>query len=112
MGQVEQDCMDRTNRTAGLPAQGCNNQTAPARQKERTTEKTARTGQLGRTGRSIQPERDSQNRTSRTGQADRRDRTRLLAEHYQDSTVSVRYHSGGSMKLNARILHLAYMVYL
>jgi hypothetical protein len=24
----------------------------------------------------------------------------------------VRYHSGGSMKLNARILHLTYMVYL
>jgi hypothetical protein len=24
----------------------------------------------------------------------------------------VRYHTGGSMKLNARILHLAYMVYL
>jgi hypothetical protein len=24
----------------------------------------------------------------------------------------VRYHSGGSMKLNAHILHLAYMVYL
>jgi hypothetical protein len=24
----------------------------------------------------------------------------------------VRYHSGGSMKLNACILHLAYMVYL
>jgi hypothetical protein len=26
--------------------------------------------------------------------------------------VIVRYHSGGSMKSNARILHLAYMVYL
>ncbi len=26
--------------------------------------------------------------------------------------VCVRYHSGGSMKLNARILHLAYMLYL
>ncbi len=26
--------------------------------------------------------------------------------------VSVRYHTGGSMKLNARTLHLAYMVYL
>ncbi len=26
--------------------------------------------------------------------------------------VNVRYHSGGSMKLIARILHLAYMVYL
>ncbi len=25
---------------------------------------------------------------------------------------TVRYHSGGSMKLNACILHLAYMVYL
>jgi hypothetical protein len=25
---------------------------------------------------------------------------------------TVRYHSGGSIKLNARILHLAYMVYL
>ncbi len=25
---------------------------------------------------------------------------------------TVRYHSGGSMKLNARILHLVYMVYL
>jgi hypothetical protein len=24
----------------------------------------------------------------------------------------VRYHTGGSMKLNARILHLAHMVYL
>ncbi len=28
-----------------------------------------------------------------------------------DDTVTVRYHSGGSMKLNARILHLTYMVY-
>jgi hypothetical protein len=26
--------------------------------------------------------------------------------------VTVRYHCGGSMKFNARILHLAYMVYL
>jgi hypothetical protein len=26
--------------------------------------------------------------------------------------VFVRYHTGGSMKLNAHILHLAYMVYL
>jgi hypothetical protein len=26
--------------------------------------------------------------------------------------IHVRYHSGGSMKLNARILRLAYMVYL
>jgi hypothetical protein len=26
--------------------------------------------------------------------------------------ISVRYHSGGSMELNARILLLAYMVYL
>ncbi len=26
--------------------------------------------------------------------------------------ILVRYHSGGSMKLNACILHLAYMVYL
>ncbi len=27
-------------------------------------------------------------------------------------TVLVRYHTGGSMKLNAHILHLAHMVYL
>ncbi len=27
-------------------------------------------------------------------------------------TVTVRYHTGGSMKLNACILHLAHMVYL
>jgi hypothetical protein len=27
-------------------------------------------------------------------------------------TSVVRYHTGGSMKLNARILHLAHMVYL
>ncbi len=29
-----------------------------------------------------------------------------------DYTFNVRYHTGGSMKLNARILHLAHMVYL
>ncbi len=29
-----------------------------------------------------------------------------------DHTITVRYHSGGSMELNARILLLAYMVYL
>jgi hypothetical protein len=28
------------------------------------------------------------------------------------SFIIVCYHSGGSMKLNERILHLAYMVYL
>jgi hypothetical protein len=28
------------------------------------------------------------------------------------SVVNVRYHTGESMKLNARILHLAHMVYL
>jgi hypothetical protein len=28
------------------------------------------------------------------------------------TTLNVRYHSGGSMKLNACILHLAHMVYL
>ncbi len=27
-------------------------------------------------------------------------------------TITVRYHSGGSIKLNTCILHLAYMVYL
>jgi hypothetical protein len=26
--------------------------------------------------------------------------------------ISVRYHTGGSIKINARILHLAHMVYL
>jgi hypothetical protein len=29
-----------------------------------------------------------------------------------DSKTTVRYHIEGSMKLNARILHLAHMVYL
>jgi hypothetical protein len=29
-----------------------------------------------------------------------------------DRDIGVRYHSGGSMELNARILLLAYMVYL
>jgi hypothetical protein len=53
MGQAEQECKDRTNRT-GLPAQGCKNTTAQARQKKRATaEKTARTEQLNRTGKSI-----------------------------------------------------------
>ncbi len=33
-------------------------------------------------------------------------------EHVQYNTVSVRYHSGGSMKLNACNLLLAHMVYL
>ncbi len=36
----------------------------------------------------------------------------LLAINPPSHFVSVRYHSGGSLKLNARILHLAYMVYL
>jgi hypothetical protein len=74
MGQAEQDCKDRTNRT-GLPAQGCKIRQPGQDNKETTAEKTARTGQLDRTGRSIQPERDSQNGTSRTRQTDRRDRT-------------------------------------
>jgi hypothetical protein len=46
MGQAEQDCKDRTNRT-GLPAQGCKNKTSPARQKVEDSRK------------------DSQNRTAR-----------------------------------------------
>jgi hypothetical protein len=32
--------------------------------------------------------------------------------HTNTVDVFVRYHTGGSMKLNAHILHLAYMVYL
>jgi hypothetical protein len=38
--------------------------------------------------------------------------TFALVCHPKFNAVSVRYHSGGSMKLNASILHLAYMVYL
>jgi hypothetical protein len=63
MGQSEQDCKDRANRT-GLPAQDGQHRAVKIRQPrhnimETTAEKTARTGQLVRTGRSIQPERDS-----------------------------------------------------
>jgi hypothetical protein len=38
---------------------------------------------------------------------------KILTDGLILSVVSiVRYHTGGSMKLNAGILHLAYMVYL
>jgi hypothetical protein len=38
---------------------------------------------------------------------------KILTDGLIISVVSiVCYHTGGSMKLNARILHLAYMVYL
>jgi hypothetical protein len=35
-----------------------------------------------------------------------------LKSSYTKSKINIRYHCGGSMELNARILLLAYIVYL
>ncbi len=38
--------------------------------------------------------------------------SKFAKSHFRFLILTVRYHTGGSMKLNARILYLAYLVYL
>jgi hypothetical protein len=90
MGQAEQDCKDRTNRT-GLPAQDFQHRAAKIRQpgqdkKETTAEKTARTRQLDRTGRIFsaqtgQSEQDIQGRASRQERQNRTSSTALSGQY-------------------------------